>query len=503
MGVDIGKMTLCEAAEGLRRGEFSSEALTRATLEGVARDIEGARGGEGSALGAFVSVDADAALAQARDADARRAKGETGALLGVPLAVKDLLSVKGQPCSCASKIMEGYVAPYDATVIARLRSAGAVFAGRTNMDEFAMGSTGESSALWPTRNPKARDRVAGGSSSGSAAAVAGGLAVAALGTDTGGSIRQPASFCGCVGLMPSYGRVSRFGVAALASSMDCVGTLTKTVEDAAALLTVLAGKDGNDPTTADVPVPDYREALKGATVKGLKIGLPKEYFTEDVDGAVMASVRAAVEAYRAMGAEVVEVSLPHADYAAATYMVLAAAEASANLAKFDGVRYGRRGACETWQEMYVKSRSEGFGDEVKRRLLLGTYVLTKGNYEAYYTRALKVRTLIRRDFAVAFTAADVLMSPVTPTAAYALRVAKDEGRVTKDEMYKGCVGDRFLLGANLAGLCGISLPCGATPDALPVGLQLLAPSMAEELLLKVAYAYMRGLCRQGERTHDA
>mgnify|MGYP001156616268 FL=1 len=472
--MDISTLTICEAADGLRKKAFSSVELTRAVLAAIEN--------KDGALNAYLSVDADGALRQAEAADAARKGGRGGDLLGVPVAVKDLINVEGQPCTCASKILQGYVSPYDATVSARLREAGAVFAGRTNMDEFAMGSSTEGSAFKVTRNPCDLSRVPGGSSGGSAAAVAGGEALAALGTDTGGSIRQPASFCGCVGLKPSYGRVSRYGVTAYASSLDQVGPLAKTVEDAALLLQPLAGVDPRDGTTLGVPVPDYRAGLRGG-LKGLRIGLPKEYYIDGTDPEVMACVRRAVDGCAAAGAEIVEVSLPHTEYAIAVYYIVATAEASANLARFDGVRFGHRTARpDSVFDLYARSRAEGFGTEVKRRIILGTYVLSSGYYDAYYGRAQKVRTLIRRDYAEAFARCDVLMTPVAPTPAYRIGEACDDPL----KMY---LGDIFTVPANLAGLCGLSVPCGATAAGLPVGLQVLGPAFGESAILRAAYAY--------------
>ena len=472
--MDISELTICAAADGLRKKAFSSVELTRAVLSAIAK--------KDGALGAYLSVDEAGALRQAEAADAARAGGLDAELLGVPVAVKDLINVDGQPCTCASKMLKGYTSPYDATVSARLRRAGAVFAGRTNMDEFAMGSSTEGSAFQVTRNPCDLARVPGGSSGGSAAAVAGGEAVAALGTDTGGSIRQPAAFCGCVGLKPSYGRVSRYGVTAYASSLDQVGPMTKTVEDAAVLLQPLAGVDPRDGTTLDAPVPDYRAALRGG-LKGLRIGLPREYYVEGTDPEVMACVRKAVDGCAAAGAEIVEVSLPHTEYAIAVYYIVATAEASANLARFDGVRFGHRTAKpESVFDLYAKSRAEGFGTEVKRRIILGTYVLSSGYYDAYYGRAQKVRTLIRRDYDEAFKACDVLMTPVAPTPAYRIGEACDDPL----KMY---LGDIFTVPANLAGLCGLSVPCGKTAAGLPVGLQVLGPAFGEGSILRAAHAY--------------
>ena len=473
--MDISRLTLAAAAEGLRRRDYSSVELTQAVLDAIAA--------KDGAIGAYLTVDADGAIAQARAADAARAAGQDGALLGVPVAIKDIINVTGQPCTCASKILVGYTAPFDATVTARLRAAGAVFAGRTNMDEFAMGSSNEHSAFHPVQNPVAPGHVPGGSSGGSAAAVSGGMAIAALGTDTGGSIRQPASFCGIVGLKPSYGRVSRYGVTAFASSLDQVGPMTKTVEDAAILLRTLAGADPHDQTALDTPVPDYPAALRGASLKGLRIGLPREYFAEGADPEVLALVRQAAADCEAAGATLVELSLPHTEYAVSVYYIIAPAEASANLARFDGVRYGARDkSAPSIGELFERTRSAGFGPEVKRRIILGTYVLSSGYYDAYYTRALKVRTLIRRDFEDAFAKCDILLGPTSPTAAPPL------GDSAQDPL-KAYLGDAYTIPANLAGICALSLPCGATAAGLPVGVQLLAPAFGETTLLRAAYAY--------------
>jgi len=475
---NMATLTLKDAREGLRKKRFSSVELTHSVLDAIA-DKDGE-------INAYLSADSESILAQAVDADRRIAAGEEGALLGVPLAVKDIINVKGDFCSCASRQLENYKSLYDATVITKLRSAGAVLAGRTNMDEFAMGSSTENSAFKITRNPHDYDCVPGGSSGGSAAAVAGEMAIAALGTDTGGSIRQPASFCGCVGLKPSYGRVSRYGVTAYASSLDQVGPITKTVEDAAILLKEMAGFDRHDGTTLDVEVPDYQGSLKQG-MQGLKIGLPREYYVEGSDPEVSKAVMNAVELCKAAGAEIIDISLPHTEYAIAVYYILATAEASANLARFDGVRYGHRTADpESVFDLYASSRAEGFGIEVKRRIILGTYVLSSGYYDAYYGKAQKARTLIREDFTRAFECCDVLMTPVSPTPAYRIGSSMQDPL----QMY---LGDIFTVPANLAGICGISVPCGTTEGDLPIGVQILGPAFGEKSVLQAAYAFEKGL----------
>ena len=475
--IDISRLTARGAARALRAGDFSSVELTRAAI-----DAAKTRGAE---LNAFVSFDEEAALAQAASADSALSVNHPGALLGVPLAVKDNINVLGQPCGCCSRILEGYTSLYDATAIGRLRMQGAVFAGRTNMDEFAMGSSTETSCHGPARNPAAPDHVTGGSSGGSAAAVAGGAAIAALGSDTGGSIRQPSSFCGCVGLKPSYGRVSRYGLVAYASSLDQIGPIAKDVKDAAFLLGVIAGADPHDATSLGRDVPDYLAALENGPrdLKGMRLGLPKEYFVGGVDADVAARVREATEACAKAGAEIVEVSLPHTEYAVATYYVLATAEASANLARFDGVRYGRRADdAESPIDMYKKTRARFFGEEVKRRIILGTYVLSSGYYDAYYLRAQKVRTLIRRDFEEAFKSCDAILAPASPVPAWPI------GGNADDPM-KAYLSDIFTVTANLAGLCGLSVPCGKTAAGLPVGLQILGPAFAEGTILRIGNAY--------------
>lgn len=469
-------LTITQLRAAYAGGSLSPVEAVRSVLDAAAT-----RDGE---LGGYLSLDAETALAEAARADLSLPLG------GVPIAIKDNINVKGQPCGCASRMLTGYTAPYDATVIARLRQAGAIPLGRTNMDEFAMGSSCENSAIRPCRNPWAPDRVPGGSSGGSAAVVAGDLALAALGSDTGGSIRQPAGHSGCVGLKPTYGRVSRYGLVAFASSLDQIGPLTKSVEDAAALLQVLAGPDAHDSTCLPDPVPDYRAALQGpAGMKGLRIGLPREFFGEGLDPRVRSLVESALDRLRGLGAETLPVSLPHTDYGVATYYIIATAEASSNLARFDGIRYGHRTPQPAdLLDLYQRSREEGFGAEVKRRIILGTYVLSSGYYDAYYLRAQKARTLIRRDFEEAFAQCDVIAGPVAPTPAF--RIGENESDPLA--LY---LADLFTLSANLAGLPGISVPCGLAREGegesghLPVGLQFLAPPLAEPTLFRAAHAW--------------
>ena len=461
---ELFKLGIKEAREGLAKGDFTSEELVRAVIDRVHA--------ENPRIGAYLTFDEEGALAAAR-ANPK----------AVPIAIKDLINVKGQPCTCASKILEGYVSPYDATVIKNLKANDFICAGRVNMDEFAMGSSTENSALGRTVNPYDPARVPGGSSGGSAAAVGGDLCIAALGTDTGGSIRQPASFCNCVGLKPSYGRVSRFGVTAFASSLDQVGPMTKSVEDAALLLQALAGHDEMDGTTPNEPVPDYLKALEGASLKGVKIGLPKEYYIDGVDPEVKRITDEAIKTCEAAGAELVEVSLPHTEYAMAVYYVVAPAEASANLARFDGVRYGHRSAkSDNVFNLYARSRAEGFGPEVKRRIIMGTYVLSSGYYDAYYGRASKVRTLIRRDFEQVFRKVDALLTPVAPTPAF--RIGELQDPLT---MY---LNDLFTIPSALAGNCAMSVPAGFTNDTkMPVGVQFIADAYREDRLLAIGRAF--------------
>ena len=466
-------LTIHQLLEQLRTGELSSREATQACLDRVEK-VDGR-------LNAFISVDAADALAQADAADQSRAAGDALPMLGVPVAVKDVLAVKDQPLNCASKILGEFNSPYDATVIQKLRAAGAVVFGRLNMDEFAMGSSNENSAFGPARNPWNTDCIPGGSSGGSAVAVAADECIASLGSDTGGSIRQPAALCGCVGLKPTYGRVSRYGLVAFASSLDQVGPFTKDVRDAATLLQVIAGSDDRDSTNVPEPVPDYSTALSG-DVKGLRIGLPREYQVEGMDSEVKAATDAAVKQLESLGAEVKEISLPHTEYAIATYYIIATAEASANLARFEGVRYGARLDGADPEEMNRKTRGAGFGEEVKRRIILGTYVLSSGYYDAYYLRAQKVRTLIRQDFLKAFEEVDLIASPTTPTPAF--KIGEKAGDPL--QMY---LSDIYTISCNLAGLCGISVPCGFSKAGLPIGLQLLGKPFGEPDLLRAAHAY--------------
>jgi aspartyl-tRNA(Asn)/glutamyl-tRNA(Gln) amidotransferase subunit A len=430
-------------------------------------------------IGAYVGRNFEDAKRAALTADLSKPLG------GIPIGIKDAITVLGEPAQSASRILEGFIAPYDATAVARLRSAGAIPFGRMNMDELAMGSSTENSAIHPTHNPWDHSRIPGGSSGGSAAAVASGLALATLGSDTGGSIRQPAALCGCVGLKPTYGRVSRYGLIAFASSLDQIGPLTSTVEDSALMMNALAGHDSHDSTSLELPDEDFTAEI-GRDLKGLKIGIPKEYFVDGMEPGVRAAVDQAIQKLVDLGAEPVEISLPHTEYAVAVYYIIATAEASANLARLDGVRYGRRSKeAKDLLSLYQKTRAEGFGREVKRRIILGTYVLSSGYYDAYYLRAQKVRTLIRRDFEQAFTKVDAIISPTSPETAFRL------GEKTDDPL-KMYLADIFTIAANLAGICGLSLPCGfSTRDGveLPVGLQLLGRPFGESRLLRIGHAY--------------
>ena len=469
---DLPALSIVELRDFLRRKEVSPAEALRALEERInAVDDK---------IGAYLAHDLAAAMAEAEKADVTLPLG------GIPIAVKDLINVEGQQCTCASRILRGYRAPYSATVIERLRAHGAIPFGRMNMDEFAMGSSTENSSAQVTRNPWDLSRVPGGSSGGSAAAVAVDIAFGALGTDTGGSIRQPAALSGIVGFKPSYGRVSRFGLVAFASSLDQIGPLTKTVHDSALLMNAIAGHDSHDSTSLNAPVPDYTENL-GRDLKGIRIGLPKEYMIEGVDPAVKSAVIAAVKQLGELGAEIIEVSLPHTDYAISVYYILATAEASANLARFDGVRYGHRAEnVSSLFDHYARTRAEGFGAEVKRRIILGTYVLSSGYYDAYYLRAQKVRELIRQDFVRAFEKVEALVSPTSPSPAFKL----GEKMTDPLQMY---LADIFTTAANLAGICGISVPCGfAEPKSakkLPIGLQLLGKALDEARIFQIAHAY--------------
>jgi aspartyl-tRNA(Asn)/glutamyl-tRNA(Gln) amidotransferase subunit A len=435
---------------------------------------------------AFNSFDEADALAQARASDARRAAGQaSGPLDGIPVGIKDVISVAGQPLTASSKMLANFISPYDATVTRKLKDAGAICWGRLNLDEFAMGSSTENSAFKTTCNPWDLTRVPGGSSGGSAAALASGEAIAALGSDTGGSIRQPAALCGVVGLKPTYGLVSRYGLIAFASSLDQIGPFTRTVEDAAVLLGAIAGHDANDSTSFKAEIPDYRAEL--AKRQGpWKLGIAKEYFAEGIDPEVNAAVQAAIAYYKKLGCEIREISLPHTKYAVGVYYIIATAECSSNLARFDGIRYGHRSKDATDAlNIYFKSRAEGFGPEVKRRIILGTYVLSSGYYDAYYLRAQKVRTLIRRDFLNAYQEVDAILTPTSPTPAF----KKGEKAADPLAMY---LSDIYTIGVNLAGLPGISLPCGFSKSGLPIGLQIIGQPFKEADLLAIARAYEQG-----------
>ncbi|HEX7861856.1 MAG TPA: Asp-tRNA(Asn)/Glu-tRNA(Gln) amidotransferase subunit GatA [Verrucomicrobiae bacterium] len=480
----LNQLTISEAIEGLRAKKFSARELMQSCIDRV-KQVDGK-------VKAFLSYDEQDALTQADAADKILGDGKGGPLTGIPIGIKDVLCVKDHPCNCASKILGNFRSPYDGTAIQKLKAAGAVMFGRTNMDEFAMGSSTENSAFFTTRNPWDLERIPGGSSGGSAAAVAADECLATLGTDTGGSIRQPAALCGVVGFKPTYGRVSRYGLVAFASSLDQIGPFTKDVRDTATILTAISGADPMDSTSVPEPVPDYTRALDG-NIKGLKIGIAKEYMVGGLDPEVGAIVQKAIDQLQKLGAEIVEVSLPHTEYAAATYYIIAPAEASANLARFDGIRYGARieGADPT--ELYSKTRGAGFGAEVKRRIILGTYVLSSGYYDAYYLRAQKVRTLIRNDFVKAFEKVDAIVTPTTPTAAF--KAGEKSGDPL--QMY---LSDIFTISCNLAGICGISLPCGFTANPkLPVGLQLLGKAFGESTILKLAHAYEQSTSWRKER----
>jgi len=471
---DLTYLTAAQARMGLDAGEFSSVEIAQAHLDRIAT-VDGA-------VHAYLHVMRDVALGQARAADERIAAGKADALTGVPVALKDILVTTDAPTTAASRILEGYVSPYDGTVVSRLRDQGAVFLGKTNTDEFAMGSSTENSAYGPTLNPWDVSKVPGGSSGGSAASVAAREAIIALGSDTGGSIRQPAGFCGVVGLKPTYGRVSRYGLIAFASSLDQIGPFARTVEDAAIMLNAIAGHDPLDSTSVAGSVPDFRANLR-IDLKSVRVGIAREYSVSGMEPGVTSAVSAAIAQLDELGAELVDISLPHTEYALATYYITAPAEASANLSRFDGVKYGMRRDASSLQETYRETRGQGFGAEVKRRIMLGTYALSSGYYDAYYVKAQKVRTLIKQDFDEAFKQVDVIAGPTSPTVAFGV------GSRT-DDPYQMYLADIFTIPANMAGIPGIALPCGFS-EGLPVSLQLLGKSFDEQTLLGVANAYER------------
>ncbi|MCK4507918.1 MAG: Asp-tRNA(Asn)/Glu-tRNA(Gln) amidotransferase subunit GatA [Desulfuromonadales bacterium] len=470
----IHDLTLAELRARLDNRELSAVEVTNAYLERIAATNPD--------LNSFITVCNETAIVEAQAADQALAAGEVAPLTGLPIAVKDIFNTAGLRTTCASRILENYVSPYDATAIARIKAQKAVIVGKLNMDEFAMGSSNENSAFGAVRNPWNLEHVPGGSSGGSAASIAAHQAAAALGTDTGGSVRQPAAHCSVVGLKPTYGRVSRYGVVAYASSLDQVGPVTRDVRDSALLLQAIAGYDSADSTSVDTPVPDYQANLTG-DLRGMKIGLPKEYFIEGLDDDVRKAITDAAATYKALGAEIIEVSLPHTAYAVACYYLIATAEASSNLARYDGVRYGLRDEnAEKLIDMYMQSRAAGFGTEVKRRIMLGTYALSSGYYDAYYIKAQKVRTLIRQDFLDVFEKVDTLLTPVAPTPAFAL------GEKTDDplQMY---LSDIYTIPVNLAGTCAMSLPCGFSAKGLPIGLQLIGKPFDEATMLRTAHAF--------------
>jgi aspartyl-tRNA(Asn)/glutamyl-tRNA(Gln) amidotransferase subunit A len=472
--MSLHDLTIHELGARLKKREISSVELTESVFARIAATEE--------RVGSYVTLARDSALEEARRADARlKTDGDAAPLLGIPIALKDIFITKGIRTTCCSKILDNFVPPYDGTAVARLKAAGAVIVGKTNMDEFAMGSSTENSAFGVTRNPWSVERVPGGSSGGSAAAVAADQCIAALGTDTGGSIRQPAACCGIVGLKPTYGRVSRVGVIALASALDKVGPMTKDTIDCSLLLEAIAGHDPADSTSVPTPAPAYAGFLKG-DIKAVKVGLPKEYFISGMQPEVETSVKAAIRKLEELGAETVEVSLPRTEYAVSVYYIIATAEASSNLARYDGMKYGYRAPAKDLVETYLKTRHEGFGPEVKRRIMLGTYALSAGYYDAYYLKAQKVRALIKKDFDEAFKRCDVIVTPTTPTTAFKI------GEKTDDplQMY---LSDIFTISVNLAGLPGLSLPCGFDNAGMPIGLQIIGKHFDEATMLKAAHAY--------------
>jgi aspartyl-tRNA(Asn)/glutamyl-tRNA(Gln) amidotransferase subunit A len=472
--MDLANLTIDSNRSAIAEKRFTASSLVEEFYRKIKADDPG--------IHAFLTLSEDRARQQAERIDRMVNAGDPlPPLAGVPVGIKDVMVTKGVRSTAGSKILENYIPPYDCTAVARMEAAGAIVLGKLNCDEFAMGSSNENSAYGPVRNPRDKTRVPGGSSGGSAAAVAAGMTVAALGSDTGGSIRQPASFCGVVGLMPTYGRVSRYGLIAFASSLDHIGPLTRTVRDAATVLRVIAGRDPLDSTSADMPVPDYVAEL-ARPVTGLRVGVPKEYFGEGLDDEVRAAVEAGIDKLRAAGCEIVSISLPYTEYAIPTYYVIATAEASANLARFDGVRYGYRAkSARTLSQMYRESRDQGFGTEVKRRIMLGTYALSSGYYDAYYLKAQRVRTLLTRDFEAAFQTVDAIVTPTAPTPAFKLGEKADDPL----SMY---LADIYTVTADLAGVPGISVPCGQSRSGLPIGLQVLGRHFDESTVLRVAGA---------------
>jgi aspartyl-tRNA(Asn)/glutamyl-tRNA(Gln) amidotransferase subunit A len=484
--MELYTLTLQQAKEKLASGDITAVQLTQSVLSRIDQVEERVK--------AYITLDSNQALEAAKQADKQLQHRKGGALCGLPIALKDVLCTSTMPTTCGSRILEGFTPPYDATVVARLRAEGAVLLGKVAMDEFAMGSTSENCAYTVPENPWKKGFVAGGSSGGSAAAVAAGECLASLGSDTGGSIRQPASLCGTVGLKPTYGRVSRYGLVAFASSLDQIGPLTQDVADCALMMNVLAGFDPHDSTSIKCKVPDFSKSLIDG-MDGMRIGIPKEYFAEGLDPDVEKIVYQGIDMLKEAGAEVIELSLPHTEYCVAVYYLIAPAEASSNLARFDGVRYGYRDTgAESLLDMYKQSRSQAFGDEVKRRILIGTYALSSGYYDAYYKKASQVRTLIKDDFAKAFASCDLVVSPVTPTPAWKIGKNSDDPLA----MY---LSDILTLSANLAGIPGISVPCGFSSDGLPIGLQMQATHFNEEALIRAAWNIEQRAGIQNRKPH--
>ncbi|MDD5687045.1 MAG: Asp-tRNA(Asn)/Glu-tRNA(Gln) amidotransferase subunit GatA [Elusimicrobia bacterium] len=470
--MELKNLTACEIVEKIKKREISAREVVKGYLQQIEKLDK--------KVSAFNAVFTEKALKRAEDIDKN---GSSGLLAGLPIAIKDNICIKGEKTTCSSKILENYIAPYSATVIEKLKSEGAVIIGKTNMDEFAMGSSTENSAFFTTKNPWDLERIPGGSSGGSACSVASRMSPVSLGSDTGGSIRQPASLCGVAGIKPTYGRVSRYGLVAFASSLDQIGPFARNVEDSALILRAISGYDKKDSTSVDLPVDDYLTEIK-KDIKGIKIGIPKEYFIEGVDKEVENSVKDSIKVFEKLGAQIKDVSLPHTKYAVSVYYIIAPSEASANLARYDGVRYGRRAESETLIEMYEKTRSAGFGNEVKRRIMLGTYTLSSGYYDAYYLKAQKVRTLIKNDFDEVFKDVDVILTPTSPSVAFKI------GEKVADplQMY---LSDIFTISCNLAGICGISIPCGFSSNNMPIGLQLLGKPFDEKTILKVGYNFQK------------